>query len=53
MFLFIEDSKGRKYVIMNKFHTKIFNGEFFPNYGMQYVVMLNMHALANSYKIYS
>ena len=39
---------------MNKFHTKIFNGDFFPNYvyGMQYVAMLNMHTLANSYKIY-
>ena len=33
-FLFIGDSKGRKYFTMNKFHTKISNGEFFPNYGM-------------------
>ena len=32
-FLFIEDSKGRKYFTTNKFHTKISNGEFFPNHG--------------------
>ena len=31
--LFIGDSKGRKYFTMNKFHTKISNGVFFPNYG--------------------
>ena len=30
----IADSKGRKYFTTNKFHTKIFNDEFFPNYGM-------------------
>ena len=35
-FLFIGDSKGRKYFTMNKFHTKIFNDEFFPNYSMRY-----------------
>ena len=29
-FLFIGDSKGRIYFTMNKFHTKISNGEFFP-----------------------
>ena len=33
-FLFIGDSKGRKYFTMNKFHTKISNSEFFPNYGI-------------------
>ena len=32
-FLFIGDSKGQKYFTMNIFHTKISNGEFFPNYG--------------------
>ena len=33
MFLFIGDSKGRKYFTVNKFHMKISNSEFFPNYG--------------------
>ena len=32
-FLFIGDSKGQKYSTMNKFHTKISNGELFSNYG--------------------
>ena len=32
-FLFIGDSKGRKYFNTNKFQTKISNIEFFPNYG--------------------
>ena len=32
-FLFFGDSKGQKYFITNKFHTKISNGDFFPNYG--------------------
>ena len=34
MFLFIGDSKGQKYFTTNKFYTKIFNGDFFPNYGI-------------------
>ena len=29
MFLFIGDCKGRKYFTTYKFHTKIFNSEFF------------------------
>ena len=37
MFLFIGDSKGRKYFTTNKFHTKISNGEFFQT--MVYVCM--------------
>ena len=32
--LFIGDSKGRKYFTTNKFHMKISNGEFFPNYSI-------------------
>ena len=30
---FIEYPKGQKYFITNNSHTKIFNGEFSPNYG--------------------
>ena len=35
-FIHWRDSKGRKYFTMNKFHIKISNGEFFPNYGTSY-----------------
>ena len=38
-FLFIGDSKGRKYFTMNNFHTKISNGEFFPNYGTSHMLV--------------
>ena len=41
-FLFIRDSKGRKYFNTNKFHTKIFNGEFFPNYGTLNIMYIKL-----------
>ena len=39
-FLFIGDSKGRKYFTMNKFHTKIYNGEIFLNYSMSLLLII-------------
>ena len=29
----------KKYFIMNKFHTKISNSNFFPNYGTSYTIL--------------
>ena len=34
VFLFFGDSKGRKYFTTNKFHMKVSNGDFFPNYSI-------------------
>ena len=47
MFLFIGDSKRRKYFTMNKFHTKISNGEFFPNYGITVFIIITLIMVAN------
>ena len=48
-FLFIGDSKGRKYFTMNKFHMKISNGEFFLNYGN--IVYDLIHVMISQLKI--
>ena len=38
MLFFTGDLQGRKYFTTNKFHTKISNGELFPNYGNYFAV---------------
>ena len=42
-FIFIGDSKGWKYFTTNKFHTKISNGEFFPNYGIYIYIYIYIY----------
>ena len=48
-FLFIGDSKRWKYFNTNKFHTKISNSEFFPNYGILYVCNIWRRLFINSF----